>query len=178
MAGRCCADTGAGGQRTPINRTPMTGRRLAFAMGYPPGWLGLRICLDHSHEQSEGTGRRCSAIRRFQVDVQEKALVDRLRIQREQLRSRLALGETQGTFALNASSVRAEYTSAAPALTWMATASASITSSRVAPWRAAASTWVVMQPSQRAVTATASEMSSRVFASSLPTFAAPSPMVR
>ena len=32
MAGRCCADTGAGAPRTPINRTPMTGRRLAFVM--------------------------------------------------------------------------------------------------------------------------------------------------
>src|SRR5690242_10194894 len=33
MAGRCCADTRAGGQITPINRTPITGTRLAFVMG-------------------------------------------------------------------------------------------------------------------------------------------------
>src|SRR5713101_3928484 len=61
MAGRCCADTRAGGQSTPINRTPITGTRLAFVMGTLLGRLGIRICLDDSREQSKGTGDRLLA---------------------------------------------------------------------------------------------------------------------
>src|ERR1700687_2857065 len=61
MAGRCCAETRAGGQTTPINRTPIMGTRLVFVMGYPPERLGIRICLDDGREQSKGTGDRLLA---------------------------------------------------------------------------------------------------------------------
>src|SRR5258707_7714035 len=73
----------------------------------------------------------------------------------------------QPIFASNASTVRAEYTIAAPALTIIATASASTTSSLVAPALIAASVWALMHPSQRSVIATPSAISSRVFASTL-----------
>src|SRR3546814_8573918 len=54
--------------------------------------------------------------------------------------------------AATASITRAEYTSAAPALSATATPSASAISSRLAPCFSAASTCTVMQPSQRVVT--------------------------
>src|SRR3546814_3517141 len=58
--------------------------------------------------------------------------------------------------AATASITRAEYTSAAPALSATATPSASAISSRLAPCFSAASPCTVMQPSPRGVTATAS----------------------
>src|SRR5712691_2231571 len=46
MAGRCCADTGAGGQSTPINRTPITRTRRAFVIGGLLRRLGIDLRLD------------------------------------------------------------------------------------------------------------------------------------
>src|SRR5690606_7035042 len=65
------------------------------------------------------------------------------------------LNRARYSWAATASMTRAEYTSAAPALSATATPSASAISSRVAPCFSAASTCTVMQPSQRVVTATA-----------------------
>src|SRR5207249_3362488 len=62
---------------------------------------------------------------------------------------------------------RAAYTSAAPALTAIATPSASTISSFVAPCLIAAAMWILMHPSHWRVTATASAISSLVFALSL-----------
>src|SRR5882762_1382710 len=72
--------------------------------------------------------------------------------------------------ASKASSVRIEYTSAAPALMETATPRASAISSLPAPCLRAAAVWTAMQPSHRKLTATASAINSRVLAPRRPVF--------
>src|SRR3979411_361481 len=69
-----------------------------------------------------------------------------------------------------ASSVRIEYTSAAPALMETATPRASAISSLPAPCLRAAAVWNAMHPSPRKLTAAASAINSRVFAQRRPVF--------